>query len=109
MSLSLQEIYGASATLVGDTLTMDVTDFVAQGLNDTTPSPTQILAAHLEFLKSSLTDYTDPTKGAAVSQFSTPDSIVDRNGTGTLQIARTTTINVYRAYSSTFDPDDVIS
>lgn len=109
MAQSLTDLFGASATQTGTTVTIDFANFTA--LDDpANASPTQLCAAYLLWLRemtSAATD--DKTAGIAADDFQ-PDKQFVQRGTENPepQIAIPITINLYAPDNTSFDPDDVL-
>lgn len=108
MAQTLQDLYGASATSTGTTITFDYSDFASTGLDGANPTPSQIMAAHLKWLVETLTPaIEDATAGIAPDTFQQDKNFVTRGNEP--QIAQPFTLLAYRPDSTaTFDPDDVL-
>ena len=112
MSQSLADLFGASATQTGATVTINFTDFAtASGLDDaTTAAPSKLAAAYLVWLRETTKSKSnDKTAGVAADDFQPEKTFVSRGDTDPQsQIVTPVTINLYSIDNTTFDADNVI-
>lgn len=105
-AVTLQEVFGPSATLTGGVLSITIADFTGVGLSAASTSAADIYAAMMLRLKSvQPTDAADDTtRGVVVG--STDFKTISRNDT---QLERQYTLSFYTPLNiSAFDPDDVV-
>jgi hypothetical protein len=109
MPLTLQQAFGANATLANGVLTISLADYPA--LNTANPSASKALAAILLGIHDRTKTLTeDPTVGVAGDEgFGTNKTFVTRGDPPIAQIQNQVTFNLYRNDTeTTLDPDDVI-
>ena len=109
MAQSLTDLFGASATQTGSTITIEFADF--SDLDDpTTATPSQLCAAYLLWLReTSKNAVNDKEAGIAADEFQPEKSFVQRGETEPVsQIAIPIQINLYAPDTTAFDPDSVI-
>lgn len=104
---TLTQLFGASATRTGSSITIDFADFPALA-DPATAAPAKCLAAYLAWLVQATANKTDdPEWGIAASAFQNSYAFTTR-GTQ-VQIEQTYTINAYFANPITeLDPDNVV-
>ncbi|PZV07825.1 MAG: hypothetical protein DCF32_06235 [Leptolyngbya sp.] len=105
-SPTLQQFFGASATLVGGNLTLDLDDFADVGLSNTATAPGDILAAIiLKIIANTPTDAATTDKLWSVTIGDPFISVVRDNE----QLERSFPVSFYTPFTaSVFDPDAVI-
>ena len=106
--LTIQQRFGTNATLSAGVLTIQLSDLTSVGLDASSPTSSQILAALVLLSKGNepINAADDPTIGATIAD---PfKSFVVRSGTD--QIQHQYSINLYETDNSTnLDPDNIIS
>lgn len=108
---TLTEVFGASATQTGTTITIDKSDLTAVGLTaDATNTAESLLSAILLLAKSSLTQTSfEANSDQSITIEPGFDSIIQRDdGTGTFINYRQNqlTVNLHKLDSDGIDPDD---
>lgn len=108
MVQTLQQIFGANAALANGTLSIQLSDLVAYGLDSTKPGA--ILRSLIKKVKTDFnpqsTAYSDPTVGVVAPSFESANTFTTR-GTET-QVAVTMSLLFHETYSSVDDPDNTI-
>lgn len=108
MPQTLQELFGANATITSGTLSIKLSDF--SSLDAANPSASKICAAFLLRLRDvTKASQNDATAGVVASDFEQAKTFVTRGTPAVAQEQHPLTFNLYRPDTSTaLDPDDVI-
>jgi hypothetical protein len=118
MPQTLQDLYGANATLNGTTLTINLSDFTATGFDPTNAAnrtPGKIGAAHLKYMREQNkgdVKTNDPTVGIAADEFSQGQKQFVVRGVepnAQAQVLTQIVLNIYTPdEAADFDPDKVV-
>ena len=106
-ALTLQQQFGANASMASGTLSIRLSDLAAVGLTSTTPSPADLAAALILLWKSNQGSNAEQDPAIGVTVGDSYRSIIPRGGSS--QIQHQYPVSIYVPdNTSNLDPDDVV-